>query len=152
MPSVRFRSLEELSASGALGRARPDKSMMGRLLARAEKDLMLARELSGRDPERAVALAYEAGLRACLTLLQLAGYRVRSEPGHHRIALEASAAFVDAGAEVRLSHLNDAREFRNASLYGEPLPAGEDFVRQVVDDARDLLAEARRRFESRSAG
>ncbi len=149
---MRFRPLDDLVAAGVLLRTRPDRTLVQRLLDRAERDIALARDvLLERDAERAVTVASEAGLRACLGALQFAGYRVRSGLGHHRTALEAAAAVVGDEFRIDLSLLNDAREFRNRSLDGEALPLGEAEVASILESAAKLVEElraARRRSRS----
>ncbi len=73
---------------------------MSRWLARSRKDLDLAGNLlADVDRDRAMAVAYEAGYRACAGILDLAGYRVTSQPGHHRAAIDGATLIL--GAERR---------------------------------------------------
>lgn len=70
------RTLEQLVALGLLAPKRPDQPQVARWLARSRKDLHLAGDLlAGVDRERAMAVAYEAGYRACAGILDLAGSR-----------------------------------------------------------------------------
>ena len=137
---MRFRTLEELVALGLLERKPPDPARVGRWLERSRSDLALARDvLAGLDRDRAMAVAYEAGYRACAGLLVLVGYRVTSQPGHHRAAIEGAGALVDPSARPLLRRLDAARRFRNETLYGDAPPAPEGELRQLLDDVGTLL-------------
>ena len=109
-------------------------------------DLDLASHAAGSgDPERAMTLVYEAGLRACIAILAKAGYRLRSGEGHHRAALEAAVAVVGDQIEIGISRLDDARRRRNQSLYGIGRPAGAQELRRLTADVKVLMARARPR-------
>lgn len=89
------RSLNDLVAAGLLQAKPPDGRRVSRWLARSRKDLDLAANLlADVDRDRAMAVAYEAGYRACAGILDLAGYRVTSQPGHHRAAIDGATRFV----------------------------------------------------------
>lgn len=137
---MRFRTLEELVALGLLEPKPPDPGRVGRWLERSRSDLGLARDvLTGIHRDRAMAVAYEAGYRACAGLLLLAAYRVTSQPGHHRAAIEGAGALLGPTARPLLRRLDAARRFRNETLYGDtpPVPAGE--LRQLLADVGALL-------------
>lgn len=105
-----------------------------------ETDLALASDVLARlDRDRAMAVAYEAGYRACAGLLDLSGYRVTSQPGHHRAAIEGAGAVLDASVRPLLRRLDAARRFRNETLYGDTPPAPEGELRQLLSDVDDLL-------------
>ena len=91
------------------------------------------------DLERAMTLAYEAGLRGCIATLGSAGYRLRSGEGHHRAALEAALAIAGSDLEITISRLNDARRQRNESLYGTARPVGHGEFDRLVADVEELL-------------
>lgn len=137
---MRFRSLEELVALGLLEPKPPDPNRVRRWLGRSRSDLVLARDVvAPLDRDRAMAIAYEAGFRACAGLLVLAGYRVTSQPGHHRAAIEGAGALLGPPSRALLRRLDAARHFRNENLYGDaaPAPAGE--LRQLLADVETLL-------------
>jgi hypothetical protein len=68
------RSLDALVAAGLLQAKPPDRRRVSRWLARSRKDLDLAANLlAAVDRDRAMAVAYEAGYRACAGILDLAG-------------------------------------------------------------------------------
>jgi len=137
---MRFRGLDELVALGQLERKPPDPQRVRRWLDRSRADVALAGDVVGRvDRDRAMAIAYEAGFRACVGVLLLAGYRLASQPGHHRAAIEGAAAVL--GEEVRplLRRIDGARQFRNEILYGDAPPASESQLAHLIGDVGDLL-------------
>ena len=68
------RSPAGLAAAGLLQPKPADVRRVRQWLARSRKDLDLAEGvLAGIDRDRAMAVAYEAGYRACAGMLDLAG-------------------------------------------------------------------------------
>ena len=137
---MRFRTVEELVALGLLEPKPPDPTRVGRWLERSRTDHALAADVLARlDRDRAMAVAYEAGYRACAGLLVLAGYRVTSQPGHHRAAIEGAGALLGPSARPLLRRLDAARRFRNETLDGDAPPAPEGELRQLLEDVGALL-------------
>lgn len=138
---MRARTLDQLEAEGLLERRDPDVERIRRWADRARRDLALSRDtLAKLDPERAATVAYEAGFRACAGILGLAGYRIRSQPGHHRAALEAASHLVPPDRIASLDQLDDARRFRNASLYDEPAPMGDADLGELLEEVEQIIA------------
>jgi hypothetical protein len=138
---MRFRDLDELVALGQLERKPPDPGRVRRWLDRSRSDLALAGDVVGRvDRDRAMAIAYEAGFRACVGVLLLAGYRLASQPGHHRAAIEGAAALLGQDVRPLLRRIDGARQFRNEILYGDAPPASESQLAQLIGDVGELLA------------
>lgn len=147
---MRARTLEQLEAEGLLERRAVDMHLIRRWSERAQRDLRLARDvLADQDPERAATVAYEAGFRACAGILALAGYRIRSQPGHHRAALEGTTHLVPADEMAALDRLDDARRFRNASLYEDPAPMAEDDLGELIVEIERLLKTLGSRLDRR---
>ena len=138
---MRFRNLDELVTLGQLERKPPDPPRVRRWLDRSRSDLALAGDVVGRvDRDRAMAIAYEAGFRACVGILLLAGYRLASQPGHHRAAIEGAAAVLGQDVRPLLRRVDGARQFRNEILYGDAPPASESQLAQLIGDVGELLA------------
>lgn len=137
---MRFRTLQELVALGLLEPKPPDPARVGRWLDRSRSDLALARDVLARlDRDRAMAVAYEAGYRACAGLVVLAGFRVTSQPGHHRAAIEGAGTQLGPSARPLLRRLDAARRFRNLTLYGDAPPVPERELHQLLEDVGALL-------------
>jgi hypothetical protein len=141
------RSLNDLVASGLLQPKPADGRRVTRWLTRSRKDLDLAANLlADVDRDRAMAVAYEAGYRACAGLLDLAGYRVTSQPGHHRAAIDGATLILGAERRALLRRLDRARRFRNEALYGDVATAGAAEFAQLLKDVGWLLEELSRRM------
>ena len=113
-------TLDDLVTRGLLQRKPADRRRVTRWLARSRKDLDLAANLlAGVDPDRAMAVAYEAGYRACAGILDLAGYRITSQPGHHRAAIDAATIVLGSERRALLRRLDRARRFRDQALIPE---------------------------------
>ena len=137
---MQFRGLDALVGLGLVERKPPDPRRVRTWLGRSRSDLALARDVVAQlDRDRAMAIAYEAGFRACVGVLLLAGYRLSSQPGHHRAAIEGAAAVLGEGARPLLRRIDGARQFRNEILYGDAPPASESQLAQLVADVDDLL-------------
>lgn len=137
---MRFQGLDRLVAIGLLEPKPPDPDRVRRWLARSQRDRDLARDLLANvDPERAMGVAYEAGYRACAGFLVLAGYRVTSQPGHHRAAIEGAAAVLGPWSQALMRRLDAARRFRNESLYGDAPPVPERELDGLIADVTELL-------------
>lgn len=134
------QSIDQLMAARLLERKPADIARVGRWLARSRRDLELATTVIGPvDQDRAMAVAYEAGYRACAGLLDLAGYRVTTQPGHHRAAIDGATAILGDEHRPRLRRLDRARRFRNDALYGDVSSAGKAEFEQLVRDVDWLL-------------
>ncbi len=145
------KSLARLVAAGLLQLKAPDPVRVSAWLTRSQKDVETAGLLERVDRDRAAAVMYEAGYRACAGLLDMAGYRVTSQPGHHRAALDATIELLGAAHRPLLRRLDRARRFRNEALYGivAPAPAAEfaqlgGDVAWLLERLATELAEARR--------
>ena len=80
----------------------PDVGRVAGWLARSRKDLELARDVLARiDRDRAMAVPYEAGYRCFAGLLDLAGYRVTSQPGPVVVEVERRTDRVQETLDVR---------------------------------------------------
>jgi hypothetical protein len=86
-----------------------------------------------------MAVAYEAAYRACAGLLDLARYRVTSQPGHHRAALDGALALLGDHERARLRRIDRARRFRNEALYGDVATVGAGEFEQLLKDVAWLL-------------
>jgi hypothetical protein len=147
---MRFRTLDDLVGAGLVEAKPADPARVERWIIRSRADIDLAgRVLAPIDPERAIGVAYEAGYRACAGILVLAGYRVTSQPGHHRATLEGAAAVEGPGLRPLVRRLDAARRFRNDSLYGDPPPVPEDELQQTLADAAEIVGLLEQRLGAR---
>ena len=133
-------SLAQLVAAGLLQTKPPDPRRVRAWAERSRRYLELAQSvLAAIDADRAMAVAYEAGYRACAGLIDLAGYRVTSQPGHQRAALDATLARLGEERRSLLRRMDRARRFRNESLYGDVPRASAGELEQLMKDAAALL-------------
>lgn len=60
------------------------------ILIAADRSLKTARSIASSDPDSALLLAWDGiAFQALAATLAIAGYRVTSQPGHHRAAVDA---------------------------------------------------------------
>lgn len=137
---------DDLVRRGMLQAKPRDPRRVRRWLERSRKDLAVVAVLAGVDRERAIAVAYEAGYRACAGMLDLEGHRVTSQPGHHRAAIDGATVVLGQQHRALLRRLDRARRFRNETLYGDaPAPAARE-LDLLVKDVNWLLVELERRL------
>jgi hypothetical protein len=144
---VATRNLQGLVALGLLQLKPADPRRVAAWLARSRKDLDLASTiLADVDRDRAMAVAYEAGYRACAGILDLEGYRITSQPGHHRAAIDAVSVVLGAERRPLLRRLDRARRFRNEALYGDVPSVGRREFEQLIRDVGWLIDELKRQL------
>ncbi len=83
-------------------------------------------------------------------VLDLAGYRVTSQPGHHRAAIDGTLALLGEAERARLRRLDCARRFRNEALYGDVATAGAGEFAQLLKDVAWLVDALGRELVSAS--
>lgn len=138
--------LADLERQGLVARKRSDPGAVTTWIRRSRDDIALSRSIAAEHPARSLTIAYEAGLRACAGILDLAGYRIRSQQGHHGTTIVAVGAVLgDAFAPV-LKRLDLARRYRNDDLYGEAAPPSAGQRDEAIADAETLVAELERRL------
>lgn len=142
MPS----DLAGLERQGLIGRKRKDPHAVATWLERSRDDIALSRSIAASHPYRCLTIAYEAGLRACAGILDLAGYRIRSQQGHHGATIDAAEAVLGGAFAPRLKRLDMARRYRNDDLYGEAAPPSAAQLDEATSDAEALVDELDRRL------
>ena len=119
----------------------PDKALIGKLLAAAERNIADA-NLLDLSTENRFDAAYKAIMQLSMVALNANGYRtMTSKPGHHQTAIQTLATSVGlAPAEVIV--LDALRKQRNLSDYsGDLVPnAAAD---ECLESARDLQLHVR---------
>lgn len=142
------RSLEELERAGLIERRVVSQRRIRSWLQEARRLLPVARDrVAPVHQVQAVSIAYESGLRVCLGILGVAGYRVRNAPGHHRTALEAAANLLGPKRSALVERLDTARQIRNRALYEEPPPVSLGILSQLFSDVEELIAELESRVQ-----
>jgi hypothetical protein len=145
---MRARSLDQLVSAGLLQPKAPDPARVGTWIAQARRDLDLAvNVLASIDRQRAMAVAYEGGFRACAAVVDLAGFRVTSQPGHHRAAIEAAGSVLGSEWAPTLRQLDAARRRRNDMLYAEPAPVSRPELEGLIAGVGQLVGIAQARLE-----
>ena len=139
-------SLTDLVRLGLLQPKPVDATRVRAWHLRSTKDLRVVAVLREVDDQRAMAVAYEAGYRACVSMVDLFGYRVTSQPGHHRAAIDAATIILGDDRRPLLRRLDRARRFRNETLYGDAPPVATRDLEQLVTDVTWLLDELARQL------
>lgn len=140
--------LVELERQGLVARKRSDRHAVATWVARSREDIALSRSIAATHPYRATTIAYEAGLRACAGILDLAGWRVRSQQGHHGVMIDAARRVLGAEYTAILQRLDVARRYRNDDLYGEAAPPSAAQREDALADAETIVNELERRLAS----
>lgn len=134
------RRIQDLIASGAIRRVKPDVEGARRELATAERHLATAARDAEDDETAALAVAYEAARKALSAHMRANGLRVGpGEGAHARIGEYALAAFDDAALAEHLREFDRIRRLRNRSQYDALLVDRAD-VAFALDHARAIVA------------
>jgi hypothetical protein len=114
-------------------------------LAVADRSLKTARWIAASDPDSALLLAWDGvAFQALAATLAMAGYRVTSQVGHHRVAVEAGRLLL--GDEALLSRIGRLMRTRGRGMYeAEPAEVGE--VTAALDDCDKLIRHVRSALE-----
>jgi hypothetical protein len=111
------------------------------MLKDAERSLKTARSIASADPKSALLLAWDGiAFQALAAALLLAGYRVTSQPGHHRVAVEAGRVLL--GQPALLSRIGALRRLRARGMYESESVEREEAV-AALDDGEALVAIVR---------
>ena len=125
--------ITRMIASGVLERVPASRHRADLLMAQAEQHLASSRLLAVADPEGAYALLYDAVRKALTAVLEDAGVRTTSRPGHHKATHDAVAAFLRNAEHATLRPFERMRLNRAAVEYPrEAAPALDS--RNVLDD------------------
>lgn len=138
--------LDDLERKGLIAPKRSDARAVRTWAARSRDDIAASKSLASDHPIRAITIAYEASLRACAGILDLAGRRVRSQQGHHWATIAAARAVLGSPYDAVIERLDRARRYRNDDLYGEAAPPSAAQLEEAISDAEALIAEVERRL------
>jgi hypothetical protein len=114
----------------------------GRLIS-ASRSLATCREILESDPRSCLLLAWDGVAFPILAAaLALAGYRVTSRQGHHRVAVEAGRLLLEEDA--LLSRIGGLRRARDRTMYEQDQRDRADLVDflQDLEQLRTLVAAA----------
>jgi len=130
------RALEAIDASA-------DKAET--ILLSADRSLNTARSIAASDPDSALLLAWDGiAFQALVATLAIAGYRVTSQPGHHRAAVDAGRLLL--GDDALLSRIGRLIRARGRGMYERELAEKEDVI-AALDDCEKLIALVRSAVE-----
>ncbi|MBA4370192.1 MAG: hypothetical protein C0418_01260 [Coriobacteriaceae bacterium] len=133
--------LERLEKQGLVRREAPDPHAARAALDRAERDLRTAQNLLGVDPDWAFAIAYDAGLQACLATMSARGYRARSFD-RHRTAIRFLAWALGEPSQA-LDALDDIRQKRHTVIYDLRGSTSTTEAERAISVSRAVLGAAR---------
>lgn len=138
--------LADLTRQGVVVFKRADPNAVATWIDRSRDDIALSRLIVADHPTRSLTIAYEAALRACAGIVDLAGYRVRAQQGHHWATIAVAEAVLGADYAALLKRVDQARRYRNDDLYGDAAPPSAGQREETIADAEFLVAELERRL------
>jgi hypothetical protein len=140
-------TLENLLRIGKLKAHAADEREIARLLESAERALKDASN-PALSSDSTLDLAYRAVMQAALAAVMANGYRpTTSEPGHHRLLIQALPKTVGMAPE-RVQVLEGYRKARNQTDY-RGVPVSDALARECAADARRVLADVRAWMKAR---
>ena len=120
----------------------PDKGLVGKLLAAAERNIADA-QLEGLSNENRFDAAYKAIMQLAIVALNANGYRtLTSKPGHHQTAIQTLPLTVGL-TQTKVIVLDALRKQRHLSDYsGDLVP--DATAAECLSSAQELRAHVRR--------
>jgi hypothetical protein len=107
----------------------------------ADRSLKTARSIVSSDPDSALLLAWDGiAFQALAATLAIAGYRVTSQPGHHRAAVDAGRLLL--GEDALLSRIGRLMRTRGRGMYERERAEKEEVI-AALDDCERLIAVVR---------
>jgi hypothetical protein len=129
--------LKAMADRGQLDAIEPSVASAEAKLAVADRSLKTARLIARTDPDSSLQLAWDrVAFQALAASLALAGYRVTSQIGHHRVALDANRHLL--GEVALLSRIGRLMRTRSRGMY-EHESAETDEVVAALDDCEKLI-------------
>jgi hypothetical protein len=129
--------LQAMADSHLLEAVDRDIEKASSMLKSAQRSLKTARDIAAHDPDSALTLAWDRiAFQALGAMLTLAGYRVTSEKGHHRVTVDAGRLLL--GEQDLLSRIGALRRSRDRGMY-ESEPAEKEEVVAALEDCEKLI-------------
>src|SRR5581483_2222791 len=129
---------EELAAMvdrHELERVESDLGRAAQLLDAADRATETASSIAAKDPDSAMTIAWDrVAFQALAAMLSIAGYRVTSQQGHHRVAVDAGRLLLTD--ERLLSRIGALRRTRDRGMY-EFEPATKAELDQALRDCEE---------------
>lgn len=138
-----------MAARGELERIEPSVAAAEEGLVSASRSHATCRGIAESDPRSCLLLAWDGVAFPILAAaLALAGYRVTSRQGHHRVAVEAGRLLL--GEDALLSRIGGLRRSRDRTMYEQdrPDPADVADFLQDLEQLRTLVGAALERARS----
>jgi hypothetical protein len=133
--------LRAMVSQGELEAVEPSAAAAHERLDSAARALITCRSIVEEDPRSSLLLAWHGVAFPLLAAaLTLAGYRVTSRQGHHRVAVEATRLLL--GQDALLSRIGGLRRSRDRTMYEQQAPDPAD-VAEILEDLEQLLAIVR---------
>lgn len=134
--------LYELEERRYLERLKPSRDDMANLV-RAIRRRLLDAVNPTITKENRLQQAYEAVLQVAIAALQARGYRLRSKPAHHVIALETLAETVDVPRQL-VDYFQTLRKRRHHALYDAVIAVSAVDLESAIGEAGRLAERFRR--------
>lgn len=134
-------SFENLLSEKRLQRHRTSSKEIGKLLAKAERDLSDARVEATSLDGRFMA-AYRGALALATVALVATGYRVSGQAQHVTV-FEALPLAMGEDLRELSQYLDTCRQKRNRAAYDEPGLTAEGDVEEIIEAAQALNVQVR---------
>lgn len=137
--------LYELEERGYLARITPSKDDMAHLITAIQRRLMDAKNETVTRENR-LQQAYQAVLQVAIAALHAKGYRLKSKPAHHVMAIESLEHTI--GVERRLrDYYQSLRKRRHDVIYDAVISVSEQDLEEAIERAESLFAAFRQWLE-----
>jgi uncharacterized protein (UPF0332 family) len=118
-------------------RHQTSKKELDNMRALIARDLADA-SIAGLSADRRFATAYNAALQAANMAIAVAGYRIVSKVGHHRVSLDTTKLVLGKSADKYADYFETCRRKRNTIDYTFSNVATETEAKEILDQAADF--------------
>ena len=133
--------LYKMEEHGYLARITPSKDDIAHLITAIQRRLMDAGNLTVTKENR-LQQAYQAVLQVAIAALHAKGYRLKSKPAHHVMAIDSLEHTI--GVERRLrDYYQSLRKRRHDVIYDAIISVSEQDLEEAIDRAESLFAAFR---------
>ncbi|MCD6283324.1 hypothetical protein J7J84_06965 [bacterium] len=137
--------LYKMEERGYLARITPSRDDMAHLVTAIQRRLMDAGNPSVTKENR-LQQAYQAVLQVAIAALHAKGYRLKSKPAHHVMAIESLEHTVGVDRRLR-DYYQSLRKRRHHAIYDALISVSKQDLEEAIDRAEGLFAAFRKWLE-----
>ncbi len=137
--------LYKMEERGYLARITPSRDDLAHLITAIQRRLMDAKNVTVTRENR-LQQAYQAVLQVAIAALHAKGYRLKSKPAHHVMAIESLEHTIGVERGLR-DYYQSLRKRRHDVIYDAIISVSEQDLEEAIERAEGLFAAFREWLE-----